>query len=197
MLRCVATTMPMSMHHRHTLAACFLTLVLWDAGPCKPGLDAAPGEMLDDDEKERLDALIEDVEESKPPGSQRPLDDPQIFGNWQVAYTSTRKAPRQDGQREHLGHLTLCCAIRHDVTGQRPVHCLQRPMGPADDCSMCADPINCSCSCWRPVSGAPRQTAVPHNAAVPEHHPAQYSDEQGWLPAAGPAGWICGPPRQL
>lgn len=60
--------------------------------------DLAPGEMLNDDEKERLDALIEDVEESKPPGSQRPLDNPQIFGNWQVAYTSTRKAPRQEGQ---------------------------------------------------------------------------------------------------
>lgn len=67
----------------------------------KPGAgNAAPGEILDEDEKDRIDALIEDVEESRPPGSERPLENPLIFGNFQVAYVSTRKAPKQEGQRE-------------------------------------------------------------------------------------------------
>lgn len=61
---------------------------------------AAPGEVLDEAENDRLDALIEDVEQSRPPGSERPLENLLIFGNFQVAYVSTRKAPKQGGQRE-------------------------------------------------------------------------------------------------
>ena len=60
---------------------------------------ADAGEVVDEEEQERLDALIDEVEQSPPPGSSRPLENPLIFGNYQVSYVSTRRAPRQEGQR--------------------------------------------------------------------------------------------------
>lgn len=60
---------------------------------------AEAGELVDEEEQEKLDALIDDVEQSPPPGSSRPIENPLIFGNYQVSYVSTRRAPRQEGQR--------------------------------------------------------------------------------------------------
>lgn len=76
-------------------------------------LSAGPGELLEEDEQKRIDALIEDVEQSRPLGSERPLENPLIFGNYQVAYVSTRKAPRQEGQRELLKLARCITSIMH------------------------------------------------------------------------------------
>lgn len=85
-------------------------------------MSAAPGATLDEDEQLRLDALIEDIEESRPPGSERPLENPLIFGNYQVAYVSTRKAPRQEGQRE-LHKLAQCIKLTLRASAAVHLHC--------------------------------------------------------------------------
>ena len=46
----------------------------------------------------QVDTLIEEIEQQ--PVS-RPLEDKRIFGDWRVTYVSTKRAPRQEGQREH------------------------------------------------------------------------------------------------
>lgn len=47
----------------------------------------------------QVDDLIEQIEQH--PVS-RPLEDESIFDDWQVTYVSTARAPRQEGQRDHL-----------------------------------------------------------------------------------------------
>jgi hypothetical protein len=78
---------------------------------CKHGWCADAGELVPEDKQEQLDALIDDVERSPPPGSSRPIENPLIFGNYQVSYVSTRRAPRQEGQRtssEPIRNLEVC-----------------------------------------------------------------------------------------
>ena len=64
------------------------------------------GEALEEEEQARIDQLLEKLEFTGNEQQPRPLENPLLFGNFNVAYVSTRQAPGQDGKRE----LPYCCA---------------------------------------------------------------------------------------
>lgn len=61
---------------------------------------------MSQEEQAVVNDCLEELEERGKSQTPRPLDNPEIFGNFNVAYTSTQRAPRQDGQRKSL--LTAC-----------------------------------------------------------------------------------------
>ena len=56
------------------------------------------GMKLTDEQKDEVDSLLDELAEAG--RGSRPLKDPRLFGNYVVAYTSTRRAPNERGQRE-------------------------------------------------------------------------------------------------
>uniref|UniRef100_A0A7S0RYJ4 Plastid lipid-associated protein/fibrillin conserved domain-containing protein n=1 Tax=Chlamydomonas leiostraca TaxID=1034604 RepID=A0A7S0RYJ4_9CHLO len=56
------------------------------------------GMALADDVKEKVDTLLDQLEVVGKQQDPRPLSNELLWGNYNVAYTSTRRAPRQNGQ---------------------------------------------------------------------------------------------------
>lgn len=51
-------------------------------------------------QKEVVDATLEQLEAVGSQQQPRPLDNPSLYGNYNVAYTSTSRAQSEQGQRE-------------------------------------------------------------------------------------------------
>lgn len=51
-------------------------------------------------QKEAVDATLEQLEAVGSQQQPRPLDNPSLYGNYNVAYTSTSRAQSERGQRE-------------------------------------------------------------------------------------------------
>lgn len=62
---------------------------------------ADAGVKLSDSDKDEIDGLIQEL--GKRGQGSRPLKSPLLFGNYNVAYTSVRQAPGQQGQRKSEG----------------------------------------------------------------------------------------------
>jgi len=52
-------------------------------------------------QREQVDSLLEQLEAAGNQQQPRPLDNPRLWGNYNVAYTSTSRAQSERGQREH------------------------------------------------------------------------------------------------
>lgn len=53
-------------------------------------------------QREQVDLLLEQLESMGSQQQPRPLDNPLLYGNYCVAYTSTSRAQSERGQRELL-----------------------------------------------------------------------------------------------
>lgn len=64
-------------------------------------------------QREQVDSLLEQLEAAGSQQQPRPLDNSLLWGNYNVAYTSTSKAQSERGQREFYG-------VRVNGTSGRP-----------------------------------------------------------------------------
>lgn len=95
---------------------------------------ADSGEALEEEEQAHIDQLLEKLESTGKEQQPRPLENPLLFGNFNVAYVSTRQAPGQDGKRElpyycaappGLPDLNSSCLIQPDCCSAAQ-SCLRR-----------------------------------------------------------------------
>ena len=67
------------------------------------GMLAADGGIsMSQQQREQVDGLLEQLESAGTQQQPRPLDNPLLYGNYDVAYTSTSRAQSERGQRECL-----------------------------------------------------------------------------------------------
>lgn len=62
------------------------------------------------EQRDQVDGLLDQLAAIGSRQQPRPLDNPLLWGNYEVAYTSTQQAPSERGQREHLV-LPGCAAV--------------------------------------------------------------------------------------
>lgn len=60
-------------------------------------------------QRQQVDSLLEQLESVGSKQQPRPLDNPLLYGNYNVAYTSTSRAQSERGQRESSGHSNQIC----------------------------------------------------------------------------------------
>jgi hypothetical protein len=65
---------------------------------CRASADG--GISMSQQQKEAVDATLEQLEADGSQQQPRPLDNPLLYGNYNVAYTSTSRAQSERGQRE-------------------------------------------------------------------------------------------------
>ena len=69
--------------------------------------------------REQVDGLLSQLEAVGSQQQPRPLDNPLLYGNYNVAYTSTSKAQGERGQRECAG----CMELRQGWVPDALWHC--------------------------------------------------------------------------
>lgn len=102
----------------------------------------------------QVDDLIEQIEQH--PVS-RPLEDESIFDDWQVIYVSTARAPRQEGQRDHLPRPPCHLSFLPHALGGHCRTCLSRQHSGG----------MVTCSGGRALPGPHRTAALPTDGVVP------------------------------
>jgi hypothetical protein len=83
---------------------CLLTMLYWHESYLYMSADG--GISMQPEQKREVDALIQQLEEAGRSQRPRPLQNPLLFGNYNVAYTSSGEDQR--GQRECSSALSSC-----------------------------------------------------------------------------------------
>lgn len=60
-------------------------------------------------QRQQVDSLLEQLESMGSQQQPRPLDNPLLYGHYNVAYTSSSRAQSERGQRESSGHSNETC----------------------------------------------------------------------------------------
>lgn len=66
------------------------------------------GINMSQQQREQVDSLLEQLESVGSQQQPRPLDNSLLYGNYNVAYTSTSRAQSERGQRESIPTKSLC-----------------------------------------------------------------------------------------
>lgn len=92
---------------------------------------------MSSEQRAEVDQLLDQLEAIGSTQQPRPLDNPLLFGNYNVAYTSTARAPTERGQRGFIWHQQqqVSCAPSFEVVVQHIIGAQWRHNDSSADCN--------------------------------------------------------------